>query len=866
MQALPQDEAASCPAPADEFSPPDAINLFFGIRPKNNLLANGMDEILLTAPSPAIQDHIPGLLEVSGSSLSSYSSYVVASNADSADSIENARSISGSQKSNSSNCCLDEDAANMEKHDNFMDDQVLVSGKRYQRPDSTIDSENEIVNSEKNSRLKGSNLSLNGAEYLDDNEKSPSSQKDSSGDSHLDSVEENQLPSSAVLNLQQPLSLLSDEELLASIPTNILESIHSEEECARIFKNSKITRRNLLESAYMDERMRQYRNSQEKQKEEEKNFLNLLNSCSKDIRKLFFEKLVEANRLGEPYHSSDLEILNEVIENSNTLELDVHSPEPHEPNPVEPPRHAKMVNPKMLILDFAVNDPGNIRLVHNVLRDFTQIRKFSLKILPKGGVSILFPSEQSKRIASDILKEKLGTKLKYRGFMNNKNLFEVISFVPNYIDREELKHHINADRFIERFGNRVVFFMKSLKSAKELVENGLLFQDFFLTFEIFVFRPKIGCRNCGSFDHSSCEAKDTKVDSALSFCRHCFSTEHSSFKCQTYIETLKEATAKKRKSYAEAIQAPSKSITSKKIGGRLCLSEDKMNPKMKSLAPENFSQVHSSSNILEDVPITLISTIVSAVLVILKVSTNPEEITSAIVSSFNALKIKNKSTNRLAEETTTPALDNETWPSLNCSHEDNNPLLSSNLINDTDSLPLSTKKNKSKAQNPSNDSDSSTKTSKYSLTTSKQAGSIDSGIPLGHIAENAEKRKSKGPDKSARYSKAVQEKSNQMQGIETTPLSTIEGEDEDASMGTGISTTKPGSAKCTCGHNYKIGSGTKAHFSRKKPCSEDPKFVCSCGSQFLSLDNWGSNYGKFNKHLLNDCVSVQIENSTENDC
>jgi hypothetical protein len=263
----------------------------------------------------------------------------------------------------------------------------------------------------KNSRLKGSNLSLNVAESLDDNEKSPSSQSDSLGDSHLDSVEENQLPSSAALNLQQPLSLLSDEELIASIPTNILETIHSEEECARIFKNSKITRRNLLESAYMDERMRQLRISQEKQKEEEKNFLNLLNSCSKDIRKLFFEKLVEVNRLGEPYHSSDLEMLNDVIENSNTLELDAHSPEPQESNPIEPPRQAKVVNPKILLLDFSVNDPGNIRLVHNVLRDFTQIRKFSLKILPKGGVSILFPSEQSKRIASDILKDKLGTKL-----------------------------------------------------------------------------------------------------------------------------------------------------------------------------------------------------------------------------------------------------------------------------------------------------------------------------------------------------------------------------------------------------------------------------------------------------------------------
>jgi hypothetical protein len=861
MQATPQAEAVFCPAVADEFSPPDAINLFFGI-PKNNSLADGLDEISLTSPTASSQDQTPGLLDVSSSS---HSSCGVAANAAAADAIENARSSSGTEKTISSNCAIDEDAANMEKHDNFMYDQVLVAGKRYQRPESTIDSPNEIVYSEKNSRLKGLNLSLNGVELLDVNEKSPSIHNDSRNDSQIDLLEENQLPNFAASNLQQPLSLLSDEELIASIPMNILEMIHSEEDRARIFKNSKITRRNLLESAYMDERMRQHRVSQEKQKEEEKNFLNLLNSCSKDVRKLFFEKLVEANRLGEPYRSCDLEMLNDVIENSNTLEVDVHSPDPQESNPVEPPRPEKVVNPKILLLDFAVNDPGNIRLVHNVLRDFTQIRKFSLKILPKGGVSILFPSEQSKRIAEDILKDKLGTKLKSRGFMKNKNLFEVISFVPNYINRDELKHHINADRFIERFGNRVVFFMKSLKSAKELIENGLLFQDFFLTFEIFVFRPKIGCRNCGSFDHSSCDAKDTKVDSVLSFCRHCFSTEHSSFKCQTYLETLKEATAKKRKSYAEAIQAPSKSITSKKIGGRPCLTENKMNSKMKSLTPETSSQVNSSSNILEDVPITLISTIVSAVLVILKVSTNPEEITSAIVSSFNALKKKNTSTNRLAEENITSALDNETWPSLSSSQEENTHLSSSNMNNDTDHLSFSNKKNKSTAQNPCNETASSTKTSKYSLTP-KQPGSIDFRISLSHIAENAEKRESNGPNTSTRYSKALKEKSNQMQGIETIPLSTIEEEDEDDSMETGMSTAKSGEAKCVCGHTYKIGSGTKAHLSRKKPCSENPKFICSCGSQFLSLDNWVSNYGKFNKHLQNDCVSVQVEKLTENDC
>jgi hypothetical protein len=41
----------------------------------------------------------------------------------------------------------------------------------------------------------------------------------------------------------------------------------------------------------------------------------------------------------------------------------------------------KNVNPRILLLDFEASTKDNLRIVNNILRDYTQIRKYSLKLL-----------------------------------------------------------------------------------------------------------------------------------------------------------------------------------------------------------------------------------------------------------------------------------------------------------------------------------------------------------------------------------------------------------------------------------------------------------------------------------------------------
>ena len=675
---------------------------------------------------------------------------------------------------------------------------------------------------------------------------------------------------------ENDLSTLTNEELEALIPKEILKNILTEEDCRRIFKNTNLSRRNLLEYAVHDEKMRILKISQEKLKEEEKQFYDLLNRSPKDIRKLYFEELEKSNRLGEPFLSSDFITLNQIIESFNSSNKnDINhsdgateksqnsentsnewtvvnhekskSSKQENSNSVNQTTGKKIQNPKMLILDFIIISQDNIRLVNKILHDYTPIRKFSMKTLTKGGISILFTSETAKKLAEPILLEQLKDKLKIKGFMNNKKFFEIISYVPSYVEIEELSEAINADHFLNRYG-KVVFFMKSLNAAKDLVENGFLFRDTFFNFEIFVFKPKIGCQNCGSFKHFQCEAKDTKSGSTVMYCRHCYSTEHNSFKCVIYLDFLKEAKAKKRKTYAEAISAPSSISTSskKKIGATSSKSQF-IQRKENYTIHENKSSNNFFKNMYEN-PLSFITTIVSSVLMILNNPANPEDISSAIMKSFESVQNQKSSDYTKLDDETIPEINSQIWPSLSKSNSvDFSNLDSSSSKKIKPAIP------KKKMENLP---------SKYSNLKDKNAIPLDNVI--NHISNSAEKKNEINTDSKTRYSNAIQEKSKEMQGIETRSLYTIsEEEDDDKSME--LNKILKGNAKCTCGHQYVIGSGAKSHLSRKKPCSDNPKFVCSCGSFNLSLKNWTETYGKFNKHLKHECCSFSIENTGRNE-
>lgn len=94
------------------------------------------------------------------------------------------------------------------------------------------------------------------------------------------------------------------------------------------------------------------------------------------------------------------------------------------------PAPKKPQNPRILILDFKETNASNVQLVRRALITYTEIRNFSIKVLLKGGISILFAKPKARDFAEKVLTEKLGSHLATRrGFLKNKKVFEVITTV-----------------------------------------------------------------------------------------------------------------------------------------------------------------------------------------------------------------------------------------------------------------------------------------------------------------------------------------------------------------------------------------------------------------------------------------------------
>lgn len=235
--------------------------------------------------------------------------------------------------------------------------------------------------------------------------------------------------------------------------------------------------------------------------------------------------------------------------------------------------HAK-INPRILHLDFIEKDvPGNIQQVRAVIINHTQIRSFTIKVLPKGGLSILFPNKVAKLFAEDIIYKKLEGKLKRKGFLLNKKLFEVSCRVPQDIDPKNVMKEIAAEKFIKRGGSETIFFMSSQLEASVIVRNGKFIHPYHLEFAPFTFAPRIACKNCGSHEHFECTkefckscGEEHKSDSCISDIKKCYYCKgnHSFSDCSVFKKKASEAKSSKKKSYAEALMNPGSTTLSKR--------------------------------------------------------------------------------------------------------------------------------------------------------------------------------------------------------------------------------------------------------------------------------------------------------------
>jgi len=851
MLASPQAEASKSPASADEFPQSEATNNYTGTIPNNYFDANDNERNYLNRSPTPHTILSSGLIEHTSSSANASR---VTDSADSANSVpdiepEIAKRMIQSNRSTPSEA---EDAENMLTLDTFMKEhETLLSVKRNRRADDAEDFANDSQC---------------------DKPDNPSRSK---------TVEKSEKPDLFILPFFASLGVENGSERMNIILEKNLDyqqkrkgitdhwSAYSDDSFEKRFKS--FPPKAEFVNNLLDELKDGFLRKIEKQinAEEEQLFWDHMKTLPIRFTEIF--SAISHNR--DPNSANSLaeyvEIYNAALESfrnpasycegartGNSMNL-LNSPSPTESmknsfvaeeaevlnsnlenNHVPKVLPQKNVNPRILLLDFETSTKDNIRIVNNILRDYTQIRKYSLKLLTKGGISILFSSEQAKKMAEPILITRLGNKLKVKGFMKSKKLFEIITCIPKQVDREELKIALDADRFIERFGNKVVFFMKTLESARGLINDGFFFNDFFLTFELFVFKPKIGCRTCGSLDHSNCVAEETNMDASQ--CYHCSSTEHSSFKCAIYLDILKEAKENKKQSYAAALLCSSSSQKTQKKIPMDSSSRINQRSSAKKSSPTSISPV-------DELNVSLITTVVKSVLLILNVSSDIDVINAAIRKSLSEVI-----TNQNSASSNT--IDEKTWPSLN-KNNSNNPSIYTTAIKEKNGAMLVEEPVAATAQCTFSSKVLKPLTSlsiKEKLKTTKKSLSWadHEGHQLSHIRkiENRDSEK-----KTSRYAKPISEKASSMDVIETD--TDLEMNNDDALNFT------YGKAFCRCGHPFKVSSGSKSHLTRKIACCDYPGYVCECKAETLDLSNWTSNFGLFKKHLKSKCIAYPTEDT-----
>jgi hypothetical protein len=104
------------------------------------------------------------------------------------------------------------------------------------------------------------------------------------------------------------------------------------------------------------------------------------------------------------------------------------------------------VNPKMLILDFKERHESNLIRIQRVLMRETNIRAYSIKMLSRNGISILFRNEKAKRFAAEILLKELDESLVKRkpkeSYISSKTTFQVAAILPFDIQPEAIAKRI----------------------------------------------------------------------------------------------------------------------------------------------------------------------------------------------------------------------------------------------------------------------------------------------------------------------------------------------------------------------------------------------------------------------------------------
>ena len=180
-------------------------------------------------------------------------------------------------------------------------------------------------------------------------------------------------------------------------------------------------------------------------------------------------------------------------------------------------------NEKMLILDFSdstLTPEKKIRLIRDCILQKTELIDFRIKILERGGVSILFKTMEQKKFAESILKKEFESILSKKGYISSKKTFEVLlPKFPQELDLEALMSIENITSFKQLKSTDVVLFMNSKESAAKLIQSGLFLEKYYFSISPFVFRPHILCGLCRKIGHNQMSCTNRPKSSSL--CMNC---------------------------------------------------------------------------------------------------------------------------------------------------------------------------------------------------------------------------------------------------------------------------------------------------------------------------------------------------------
>jgi hypothetical protein len=391
MLASPQAEASKCPASADEFPQSEATKSYIGTLPNNFFAANDKERNYLNRSPPPDMTLSSGLIERTSSSANASR---VANSADSADIVPDIEPEIANRmiQSNRSIPSEAEDAENMLALDTFMKEhETLLSVKR--------------------------NRSGNEAEDLANENRSQSDKP-----SRSKTVEKSEKPDLFVLPFFASLEVKNASERMNIILEKNLDyqqkrkgiidhwSAFSDDSFAKRFKS--FPPKAEFVNNLLDELRDGFLRKIEKQinADDEQLFWDHMKTLP--IR--FTEVFSAISHSRDPNNANSLavyiKIYNEALESfrnaatfcdgtGNSMNLRT-SPSPTESienslvakeaeciksnmenNNVSKVLPQKNVNPRILLLDFEASTKDNLRIVNNILRDYTQIRKYSLKLL-----------------------------------------------------------------------------------------------------------------------------------------------------------------------------------------------------------------------------------------------------------------------------------------------------------------------------------------------------------------------------------------------------------------------------------------------------------------------------------------------------